>query len=55
MKKNVEELAEICKKMDEGLEPMQQQIREVFHRVVRSRTEFLVILDQAGKLSAPAV
>ncbi|KAK7369721.1 hypothetical protein VNO80_11764 [Phaseolus coccineus] len=55
MKKNVEEFAEICKKMDEGLEPMQQQIREVFHRVVRSRTEFLVVLDQAGKLSAPAV
>lgn len=55
MKKNVEDLAEICKKMDQGLEPMQQQIREVFHRIVRSRSEFLVVLDQAGKLSAPAV
>ncbi|WVZ25080.1 hypothetical protein V8G54_003624 [Vigna mungo] len=55
MKRNVEDLAEICKKMDQGLEPMQQQIREVFHRIVRSRSEFLVVLDQAGKLSAPAV
>ncbi|RDX57717.1 hypothetical protein CR513_63020, partial [Mucuna pruriens] len=55
VKKQVEELGEICKKMDEGLEPLQQQIREVFHRVVRSRTEFLVVLDQAGKLSTPAV
>ncbi|KAE9614113.1 hypothetical protein Lal_00016574 [Lupinus albus] len=49
----VEELAEICRKMEEGLEPLQQQIREVFHRVVRSRAEFLLVLEQAGKLSAP--
>ncbi|KAI9108464.1 hypothetical protein K1719_020655 [Acacia pycnantha] len=48
----VEELADICGKMEEGLVPLQQQIREVFHRVVRSRSEFLDILDQAGKLSA---
>ncbi|XP_027344164.1 uncharacterized protein LOC113856520 [Abrus precatorius] len=53
VKAQVEELGEICKKMEEGLEPLQQQIREVFHRVVRSRTEFLVVLDQAGKLSTP--
>ncbi|KAK7399174.1 hypothetical protein VNO78_10351 [Psophocarpus tetragonolobus] len=55
VKKQVAELGEICKKMDQGLEPLQQQIREVFHRVVRSRTEFLVVLDQAGKLSTPTV
>ncbi|XP_020224343.1 uncharacterized protein LOC109806373 [Cajanus cajan] len=55
VKKQVEELADICRKMDQGLEPLQQQIREVFHRVVRSRTEFLVVLDQAGKLSTPAL
>ncbi|KAA8520868.1 hypothetical protein F0562_011541 [Nyssa sinensis] len=35
----VAELAEICSKMEEGLVPLQQQIREVFHRIVRSRTE----------------
>ncbi|KAJ1405978.1 Protein BYPASS-related [Sesbania bispinosa] len=55
VKGQVEELGEICRKMEEGLEPLQQQIREVFHRLVRSRTEFLLVLDQAGKLSTPAV
>ncbi|KAG5041482.1 hypothetical protein JHK85_013958 [Glycine max] len=55
VKKHVEELGDICKKMDEGLEPLQQQIREVFHRLVRSRTEFLLVLDQAGMLSTPAL
>ncbi|GAU19400.1 hypothetical protein TSUD_76440 [Trifolium subterraneum] len=55
VKAHVEELADICRKMDEGLEPLQLQIREVFHRLVRTRTEFLHVLDQAGKLSAPTV
>ncbi|MED6222240.1 hypothetical protein PIB30_062438 [Stylosanthes scabra] len=49
----VEELADICRKMDEGLEPLQMQIREVFHRVLRTRTEFLHVLDQAAKLNTP--
>ncbi|XP_045827231.1 protein ROH1 [Trifolium pratense] len=52
---HVEELADICRKMDEGLEPLQLQIREVFHRLVRTRSEFLHVLDQAVKLSAPTV
>ncbi|KAK7279304.1 hypothetical protein RJT34_24352 [Clitoria ternatea] len=54
VKAQVEELGDICRKMDEGLEPLQQQIREVFHRAVRTRTEFLLVLDQAGKLAAPS-
>ncbi|XP_040990329.1 protein ROH1-like [Juglans microcarpa x Juglans regia] len=49
----VAELAETCKKMEEGLVPLQQQIREVFHTLVRSRTEILHVLDQVGKVSAP--
>ncbi|CBI34385.3 hypothetical protein VitviT2T_001705 [Vitis vinifera] len=49
----VTELAETCRKMEEGLGPLQQQIREVFHRMVRSRGEMLDILDQAGKVSSP--
>lgn len=49
----VAELAEICKKMEEGLVPLQQQLREVFHRVVRSRAEILDALEQGGKSSAP--
>ncbi|KAJ1411780.1 Protein BYPASS-related [Sesbania bispinosa] len=55
VKGQVEELGEICRKMEEGLEPLQQQIREVFHRLVRSRTEFLLVLEQGGKLSTPAL
>ncbi|KAH6777538.1 hypothetical protein C2S52_006997 [Perilla frutescens var. hirtella] len=49
----VAELAEICEKMEEGLLPLQQQIREVFHKMVRSRAEVLDVLDQAGKSSIP--
>ncbi|XP_022136452.1 uncharacterized protein LOC111008158 [Momordica charantia] len=51
----VAELAETCKKLEEGLVPLQQQIREVFHRVVRSRTEILELLDITAKASSPIV
>ncbi|KAK7839290.1 protein ROH1A [Quercus suber] len=51
----VAELGETCKKMEEGLVPLQQQIREVFHRIVRSRTEVLDLLDQGGKVTAPVM
>ncbi|KAG2277582.1 hypothetical protein Bca52824_060137 [Brassica carinata] len=51
----VAEMAEICRRMEEELVPLQQQIREVFHRIVRSRAEILEVLEQAGKLSAPVV
>lgn len=49
----VAELAEICGKMEEGVGPLQQQVREVFHRIVRSRAEVLDVLDQVSKLVAP--
>ncbi|KAL8556740.1 hypothetical protein ACS0TY_004270 [Phlomoides rotata] len=49
----VEELAEICRKMEEGVGPLQQQVREVFHRIVRTRAEVLDVLDQVSKLVAP--
>ncbi|KAE8724514.1 putative monodehydroascorbate reductase [Hibiscus syriacus] len=49
------ELAETCKRMEEGLLPLQMQIRQVFHSIVRSRNEFLHALDQCGKSSAPLV
>ncbi|GAB4834455.1 hypothetical protein Ancab_032711 [Ancistrocladus abbreviatus] len=51
----VAELAETCRRMEEGLGPLQQQIREVFHRIVRSRAEVLDMLDQAAKASAQNV
>ncbi|KAJ9180299.1 hypothetical protein P3X46_008566 [Hevea brasiliensis] len=49
----VAELAEICGKMEEGLVPLQTQIREVFHRIVRSRAEILEVLEHAAKISQP--
>ncbi|KAL0312550.1 UNVERIFIED_CONTAM: protein ROH1 [Sesamum radiatum] len=51
----VAELAEVCRKMEEGLGPLQQQVREVFHRIVRSRAEVLDVLDQITKMAAPPV
>lgn len=48
----VAELAEVCRRMKVGLGPLQKQIREVFHRIVRSRVEVLDMLDQAAKASA---
>ncbi|PPD80890.1 hypothetical protein GOBAR_DD22186 [Gossypium barbadense] len=47
------ELAETCRRMEEGLLPLQIQIREVFHRIVKTRTELLNALDQVGKSSPP--
>ncbi|PWA95975.1 hypothetical protein CTI12_AA044340 [Artemisia annua] len=35
----VAELADICRKMEDGLGPLQLQVRELFHRMVRSRAE----------------
>ncbi|MBA0691072.1 hypothetical protein Golax_007720 [Gossypium laxum] len=49
---NVSELKEIFRRMDQGLTPLQMHIREVFHRIVRSRTEFLDVLEKG---SAPAL
>ncbi|KAL8131055.1 hypothetical protein AgCh_007113 [Apium graveolens] len=42
----VAELAAICRKMDEGLGALGQQVREVFHRLAKSRIEVLNHVDQ---------
>ncbi|KDP23432.1 hypothetical protein JCGZ_23265 [Jatropha curcas] len=49
----VAELAEICGKMEVGLSPLQMQIRELFHRIVRSRAEILELVEHAIKISQP--
>ncbi|GAV76126.1 DUF793 domain-containing protein [Cephalotus follicularis] len=51
----VAELGEICRRMEEGLVPLQMQIREVFHRIVRSRTEILDALDHAGRVTGAPI
>ncbi|XP_009137139.1 uncharacterized protein LOC103861190 [Brassica rapa] len=44
----VEEMDEICRGMEVGLEDLQRQVREVFHGLVRSRLEIVSLLDQAS-------
>lgn len=51
----VAELAETCQKMEDGLVPLQLQIREVFHRMVRSRAEIYDLLESNAKLCTPMV
>ncbi|XP_058091101.1 protein ROH1A [Magnolia sinica] len=46
VKQGVQELEQVCDVMKEGLDPLERQVREVFHRIVRSRTEGL---DSLGK------
>ncbi|KAJ0971988.1 hypothetical protein J5N97_019947 [Dioscorea zingiberensis] len=41
MRQDAEELAQVCDAIKHGLNPMERQVREVFHRIVRSRTDGL--------------
>ncbi|KAG8497041.1 hypothetical protein CXB51_008254 [Gossypium anomalum] len=46
VRQRVKELGQVFDAMKEGLEPLEKQVREVFHRIVRSRTEGL---DSLGR------
>ncbi|XP_010930977.1 protein BYPASS1-LIKE [Elaeis guineensis] len=46
VRQGVEELGRVCQSMDGGLDPLERQVREVFHRIVRSRTEGLDCLSR---------
>ncbi|KAL5560164.1 hypothetical protein UlMin_036375 [Ulmus minor] len=46
VKQRVEELSHVCEALKDGLDPLERQVREVFHRIVRSRTEGL---DSLGR------
>ncbi|XP_047328595.1 protein ROH1-like [Impatiens glandulifera] len=41
VRRRVDELDEIVKAVKNGLDPLERQVRQVFHRIVRSRTEGL--------------
>ncbi|XP_052191500.1 protein ROH1-like [Diospyros lotus] len=41
VKQRVEELRQVVEAVKDGLDPLERQVREVFHRIVRSRTEGL--------------
>ncbi|GKU90674.1 hypothetical protein SLEP1_g4641 [Rubroshorea leprosula] len=46
VRQRVKELAQVCETIKEGLDPLERQVRELFHRIVRSRTEGL---DSLGR------
>ncbi|KAG8378103.1 hypothetical protein BUALT_Bualt08G0103400 [Buddleja alternifolia] len=41
VKRRVEEVEQVYEAIKDGLDPLERQVREVFHRIVRSRTEGL--------------
>lgn len=44
----VQELRRVCNAFKEGLDPLERQVRDAFHRIVRSRTEGLNGLGRAN-------
>lgn len=48
VRQRVEELKEVFGNLKDGLQPLERQVREVFHRIVRSRTEGLDSLGRGG-------
>ncbi|GFY85659.1 BPS1-like protein [Actinidia rufa] len=50
VRQRVEELREVFETVKDGLDPLELQVREVFHRIVRSRTEGL---DSLGRGNHP--
>lgn len=44
----VQELAQVCNLLSDRLDPLERQVREVFHRIVRDRTDCLDCLGQAA-------
>lgn len=51
----VAKLSEVCLRMEDGLGPLQRQIREVFNRLVKNRADVLELFDQASKHCNPSV
>lgn len=48
VRQGVQELAQVCEALKDGLDPLERQVREVFHRIVRSRTEGLDSFGRAN-------
>ncbi|KAM0824276.1 hypothetical protein ACQ4PT_070319 [Festuca glaucescens] len=41
-----QELVQVCETLKDGLDPLERQVREMFHRIVRTRTEILDYLSR---------
>ncbi|XP_044511288.1 protein ROH1-like [Mangifera indica] len=50
VRESVQELSTVFETIKEGLDPLERQVREVFHKIVRSRTEGL---DCLGRTHGP--
>lgn len=48
VRQRVNEVSEVCEALKDGLDPLERQVREVFHRIVRSRTEGLDSLGRSN-------
>ncbi|KAK7343737.1 hypothetical protein VNO77_12738 [Canavalia gladiata] len=48
VRQSVQEVSKVCDALKDGIDPLERQVREVFHRIVRSRTEGL---DSLGRPS----
>ncbi|XP_072974224.1 protein BYPASS1-LIKE-like [Typha angustifolia] len=47
VREGVQELVQVCSTLKDGLDPLERQVREVFHRIVRTRTEGLDCLSKS--------
>uniref|UniRef100_A0A0A9G4I6 Uncharacterized protein n=1 Tax=Arundo donax TaxID=35708 RepID=A0A0A9G4I6_ARUDO len=41
-----QDLVQVCQSLKDGLHPLERQVREMFHRIVRTRTEILDCLSK---------
>eukprot|EP00262_Sarcandra_glabra_P001631 TRINITY_DN11761_c0_g1_i2.p1 TRINITY_DN11761_c0_g1~~TRINITY_DN11761_c0_g1_i2.p1 ORF type:complete len:361 (-),score=40.52 TRINITY_DN11761_c0_g1_i2:165-1247(-) len=48
VREGIRELAMVCDAIKDGLDPLERQVRDVFHRIVRSRTEGLNCLGKTN-------
>lgn len=50
VRRGVQEMMQLCDTLKADLDPLERQVREVFHRIVRSRTEGLDCLSKLNHL-----
>jgi hypothetical protein len=46
LREAAQDLVHLCESIKEGLDPLERQVREMFHRIVRTRTEILDCLSK---------
>ncbi|GJM89978.1 hypothetical protein PR202_ga06212 [Eleusine coracana subsp. coracana] len=54
LRERAEELAAACRALEEGLAPLERQLRAVFHRVVAFRADLVRSIDNSARTNATA-